>query len=83
MQPKPVLSAEEINLSDLEFWARPWEEREGAFQTLRRERPLPFYAEPEIDNSSTPIPRGPGYWAVTRHADILEASRNAERFCSG
>ena len=26
---------------------------------------------------------GPGYYALVRHADILEASRNPEVFCSG
>jgi cytochrome P450 len=83
MKPEPVLSLDEINLSDLAFWVRPWEEREGAFETLRRERSMSFHEEPELPESSIPIPRGPGYWAVTRHADILEASRNPEIYCSG
>jgi methyl-branched lipid omega-hydroxylase len=48
MQPRSVLAVDEINLSDMEFWARPWDEREGAFQTLRRERPMAFFEEPEI-----------------------------------
>jgi cytochrome P450 len=82
MKPKPVLDLDEINLSDLEFWIRPWEEREGAFQTLRRERPMAFYEEPEPRDVRL-IERGPGYWAVTRHADILEASRTPQVFCSG
>jgi cytochrome P450 len=81
MQPKPVLSLDEIQLSDPEFWGRPVEEREGAFQTLRRERPVSFHAEWEFDFS--PLPKGPGYWAITRHADIVQVSRNAEIFCSG
>ena len=82
MQPKPVLSLDEIDLSDVEFWTRPWEEREGAFQTLRRERPMSFYEEMDIPEMAEIIPRGPGYWAVTRHADILEASKNAEIYSS-
>ena len=76
-----TLHADDINLSDLEFWAKPWAERDAAFAVLRRERPLPFYEEPEI--MDLPIERGPGYYAVTRHADILEMSRNPEVFCSG
>jgi cytochrome P450 len=28
------------------------------------------------------IPRGPGFWSLTRHADILEASRNPQVFSS-
>ncbi len=40
MQPKNVLSVGEIARSDQAFWARPREEREGAFATLRAERPI-------------------------------------------
>jgi cytochrome P450 len=79
VQPRHVLSADEIQLSELDFWMRPLEEREGAFATLRAERPISFHAEPDL----TVLPRGPGYWAVTRHADILHVSRNAEVFRSG
>lgn len=78
MQPVEVLSLDEIDLSQPEFWARPWAEREGAFQTLRRERPMSFYKEFTLGL----VPEGDGYWAVTRHADILEASRNPEIFSS-
>jgi len=81
MQPRSVLGVDEINLSDQFFWARPLEEREGAFATLRRERPISFHEEPYIEG--LPFPRGPGYWALTRYADILEASRKPELFCSG
>jgi cytochrome P450 len=79
MQPREVLSADEIHLSDPLFWQRPLEEREGAFATLRRERPVSFHEEPDI----AILPRGPGYWSLTRHADILHVSRNPQLFCSG
>jgi cytochrome P450 len=79
MQPKNVLAVDDIDLSDLDFWQRPLEEREGAFATLRAQRPVSFQMEPELEV----VPRGPGYWALTRHADILEASRTPEVFCSG
>lgn len=81
MEPRSVLSVDEIELGEPAFWVRPWAEREGAFETLRRERPVSFHEEPDIDFS--PLPRGPGFWSLTRHADILEASRNADLFCSG
>jgi methyl-branched lipid omega-hydroxylase len=84
MEPRSVLSADEIDLSDMEFWGRPWEEREGAFQTLRRERPMPHFDEPEIPEALTyVIPKGDGYYALTRYADISEASRHPEIFLSG
>ncbi len=82
MEPREVLKLDEINLSDPAFWARPWEEREGAFQTLRRERPLPFFEVPDMPGIvATPEP-GTGYYAVTRYADVLEASRTPEIYSS-
>jgi len=83
VEPKRTLAVDEIDLSDLEFWALPLEEREGAFQTLREERPIAFFEEPEVMGTSIPIPPGNGYYAVTRYADIVEMSRNPEVFCSG
>ena len=71
-----------IDLSDLEFWNRPDPEREAAFAALRRHRPISFHKEFEPP-PGFPFPRGPGYWAVTKHADILEVSRTPEVFCSG
>jgi len=81
VEPKPVLAVDDIALGQPEFWSRPWEEREGAFRTLRQERPVSFHEEPKVD--FIPFPQGPGFWSLTRHADILEASRSPERFCSG
>ena len=78
---RDVLAVDEIDLSELEFWARPLAEREGAFHRLRTERPLPFFAEPDIQSEL--IPTGPGYFAVTKYDDIIEISKNAEQFCSG
>jgi cytochrome P450 len=81
VEPRSVLSVDEIALGEPAFWVRPLEEREGAFATLRRERPVSFHQEPWLE--TLPFPRGPGFWALTRHADILEASREPELFCSG
>ena len=81
MEPKQTMTVDEINLSELEFWTLPPEEREGAFKTLREERPLPHFDDPE--GMPEWIPRGDGYYAVTKHADILECSRQPELFCSG
>jgi len=78
MEPKQSLELDQIDLSDLGFWTRPREEREGAFKTLREQRPLAFFAEPPFEFA----PPGPGYYAVTRHADVLEASRRPEDFSS-
>jgi methyl-branched lipid omega-hydroxylase len=69
------------NLSDLEFWRLPLATREQAFQHLREEPTLQFFEEPDIQADG--MVKGPGYYAVTRHADILEISRQADLFCSG
>jgi cytochrome P450 len=81
MQPDQTLALEDIDLSDLEFWARPPTEREGAFLTLREQAPIRFFDEPELESEL--LPRGPGYYSLTRHADVLEASKHPTLFCSG
>lgn len=84
MEPRHALALSEIDLSDMGFWERPWAEREGAFQLLRRERPLAFFDEPEMPGElALSMPRGPGYRAVTRHAHVSEVSRHPEIYLSG
>jgi len=82
IQPKLPASVDDIRFDDPLFWGRPAEEREGAFALLRRERPMFFCKEFEPP-PNIPIPRGPGYWSVTRHADVVTASRRSDLFCSG
>ena len=70
----------DINLSDMEgFWTRPMVERHAAFATLRREDPIRFFPETAVEF----LPPGPGYHALTKHADIIEVSRHPELFRSG
>jgi len=77
----PHVPLSDIDLSSPEFWTadRAW--REGAFRTLRDESPFAFFEERVIEDA--PFPPGPGYYAVTRHDDIWQISRNAQLFCSG
>jgi cytochrome P450 len=78
MTTEPILGLEDIDLSALEFWARPLEERMAAFEALRRrERPV-FFAEVPVPF----VPSGKGYWALVRHADVSEASRHPDIFSS-
>ncbi|HTT87869.1 MAG TPA: cytochrome P450, partial [Acidimicrobiales bacterium] len=78
-----TLTVDQIDLSQLEFWGEPPELREAAFETLRRERPIAFFEEPEVPDSAIPLPPGRGYFAITRYQDIVEISRHPELFCSG
>ncbi|HXQ76497.1 MAG TPA: cytochrome P450 [Acidimicrobiales bacterium] len=83
MTTRQTLSVDDIDLSDLEFWAAPWAHREAGFKTLRRQRPIAFFAEAEMPESAIALPPGPGYYAITRYHDIVEMSRHPELFCSG
>ncbi|MFO0690898.1 MAG: cytochrome P450 [Myxococcota bacterium] len=80
MEIAKVLAADEIDLTLRDFWLRPTEEREGAFASLRAERPVFF--TPERGFPGLALPVGPGFWSLTRHADILTASRMPELFSS-
>jgi cytochrome P450 len=80
MQPSQTLALDEIDLSDPLFWTRPVAEREGAFLTLREQDPIRFFEEPQL---SELVPPGRGYYSLTRHADVLEASKHPQVFCSG
>ena len=83
MEAPPSFTPDNIDLSDLEFWRRPWSEREAAFAVLRAERPIAFYDEPVVEGTSMIFPPGPGYYALTRHRDVATASRHPEVFTSG
>jgi cytochrome P450 len=73
-------SADDIDLSDLDWWTRPLDERAAAFATLRAERPAADMVLPALPHMGMPdFP----YVSITRHADIVEASRQPELFCSG
>jgi len=62
---------------DLDAWVDL--DRDAVFAAMRAERPVLWCEEPEIP----PFPRGPGYWSLSRHADVVEVSRNPQRFISG
>jgi len=75
----PDVPLDDIDLSTPEFWTKPRDYREGAFHTLRTQAPVRFFEEGEFP----PIPKGPGYFALTRYDDIWHVSRNPALFCSG
>ncbi|HEU5029661.1 MAG TPA: cytochrome P450 [Spirillospora sp.] len=74
-----MLEVADINLTDWEFWRRPHDQRHEAFKALRWHPELVKFEEPDIIIA----PQGPGYYALTRHADVVEASRRPQDFCSG
>jgi methyl-branched lipid omega-hydroxylase len=72
---------DEIDLSDRALWLADRDHREAVFRTLRDTPGLQFFKERMLKGS--PLPPGPGYWALVRHDDVYTASRNPQLFCSG
>jgi cytochrome P450 len=79
--PTTSIPVDEINLSDEFLWTAPHAEREAVFAKLRAERPISFHDEFEPPEDIG-IPRGPGYWALTRYADVMQVSRDPDAFHS-
>jgi cytochrome P450 len=77
--PRSALSIDDIKLSDVAFWSLPDHEREAAFALLREERPVSWHEEFEYPG----LPKGPGFWAVTRWEDVWTVSRTPDLFISG
>jgi cytochrome P450 len=72
------MTAAGIDLSATEFWGLPLPERAAAFAVLRSQPSTPFFAEPETPFAE----KGPGYYALVRHADVVEASKKPDIFSS-
>lgn len=78
MTTEPASGLDDLDLSALEFWARPLDERMDTFAELRaREHPA-FFSELDVPF----VPSGKGYWALVRHADVSAASRHQDIFSS-
>ncbi|GAA2722211.1 cytochrome P450 [Actinocorallia aurantiaca] len=62
----------------VDFWARPHEERYAEFARLRGLKEPVFFTEPRV-----PLVRaGKGFYALVRHADVVEVSRDTKAFSS-
>ncbi|MDQ2629159.1 MAG: cytochrome P450 [Actinomycetota bacterium] len=74
-------SFDPIDLSSRAFWSSTAAERERSYAVLRAERPVSWH--PPVEDAMLDDPDDPGFWAVTRHADIVTVSRTNEVFLSG
>jgi cytochrome P450 len=70
-----------VSVGSLEFWKQTPTQREQRLKVLRDERPVSWQRPAE--GSMMPQADGAGFWAVTRHEDIVAVSKNPEVFCSG
>ena len=73
-----VAGMDGIDLSATEFWGLPLTERAAAFARLRAEPRPRFFEEPETPFSE----QGPGYYALVKYADVVEASKYPAVFSS-
>nr|WP_194737138.1 cytochrome P450 [Actinomadura sp. RB99] len=65
-------------MSTLEFWALPQERRLAAFARLRERDHPAFFRELKLPF----VKSGAGFYALARHADVVEASRTPQIFSS-
>ncbi|MFC5181720.1 cytochrome P450 [Actinomadura harenae] len=73
----------DVDLADPAFWARPLKERAEVFAALRRlDRPAHYPEHPIPQLEAFGFQRGDGHYALVRHADVAEASRRPDVFCS-
>lgn len=82
--PQETLGLDEIELGNPSFWEQAPEVRDGAFKSLRRERPVAHFDEWDMrQRSMFAPPPGADFWAVTRHVHVTTVSRNPTVFRSG
>jgi methyl-branched lipid omega-hydroxylase len=74
----PEIPLDDIDLASVEFWAADDDFHDGAFATLRREAPIAFWSELQLEG----MPGINGHWVVTRFDDISYISRHPEIFSS-
>ena len=69
------------DISSLEFWSGTAADREKVFAELRAHRPVSWHRP--VKNGMFEDPNDQGFWAVVRHADLVEVTRRPQDFLSG
>jgi cytochrome P450 len=77
--PTTDLSVDEIDFGNTDLWGRTdWP---GMFAKLRHERPISWHNEPGFPEMG--VGPGPGFWSLSKYADVQHVSRHPELFISG
>jgi len=79
--PRSQRAYDPLDLSSSAFWSGTAADRERTFDELRRERPVSWHRP--VENGLFRDPDDAGFWAVVRHADLVEVTRRHEDFVSG
>ena len=69
------------DLSSRAFWSQTAVEREETFAVLRAERPVSWHQP--VEEMLIEDPNDQGFWAVVRHADLVEVTKRHQDFLSG
>lgn len=69
------------DISSREFWSGTAKDREKVFAELRANRPVSWHRP--VKNGMFEDPNDQGFWAVVRHADLIEVTRRPQDFPSG
>lgn len=77
----PDVPLSEIDLGTWAFWEKDDDFRDGAFATLRREKPVSFWEVPQ-DRDYGDYEAGAGHWALALYDDVHYASRHPQIFSS-
>ncbi|MGE5695310.1 MAG: cytochrome P450 [Candidatus Sericytochromatia bacterium] len=77
----PKVPLSEIDLGTWAFWEKDDDFRDGAFATLRREKPVSFWEVPQ-DRDYGDYDAGAGHWALALYDDVHYASRHPQIFSS-
>jgi cytochrome P450 len=70
-----------VEVSSKAFWGQTSEQRDERFARLRAEEPVSW--QRPVEDAVAPDPNDPGYWAVTKHADIVKVSRDNKTYIHG
>ena len=79
--PRATRPYDPADLSSAAFWAQTAAERERTFAELRAHRPVSWHRP--VENGLFEDPNDQGFWAVVRHADLVEVTKRHDDFLSG
>ena len=77
LDPEAIMRrADELDIDQIDLLADTWGDRvpHAEFARLRRDRPV--YWHPEVDDSPHGAQPGDGFWAITKHDDIVAISKD-------
>ena len=80
-QPRDTRPYDQADLSSRAFWSQTAAEREKTYAVLRAERPVSWHQP--VEDMLMKDPNDQGFWAVVRHADLVEVTKRHEDFISG